>query len=259
MRKTGLSLLFVLFAGLLFAQNSPLRQVTNNAFRPSEVLEFRVHYGFVDAGTARLEVRPEIKTINGHPCYQVIGTGRSAGAFDWFFKVRDRYESYIDTQAMIPWLFVRKIEEGGYKKSQRVQFDHFQNTASSEEKTIKTPSHIQDLVSAFYYARTIDFSQAKTGDRFQINTYLDDEVFPIAIEYLGKATVKTKAGVFRCIAFRPSLLEGRVFKDKEGMTLWVTDDLNRIPVRAEAEVLVGSIKMDLVSYSGLMNPVAQIK
>lgn len=236
---------------------SGLPRIPNVAFAPGEVLVYRVHYGFIDAGEARLEVSKEYKDFGGRKCYHVIGTGRSMGAFDWFFKVRDSYESYIDTQALVPWLFIRRTNEGGYTINQNVSFNHFKKTATSEKKTIETPSRVQDLVSAFYYARTIDFSKAAPGDTFVIHTYLDDETFPLTIKFIGRETLKTAKGKFRCIVFRPMLLEGRVFKEKEGMTMWVTDDKNRIPVRAQADILVGSVKMDLKGYEGLLNPLAK--
>lgn len=253
--KIGLLLILSFFlADLSIGQ--PLRVRSNDAFTTNEVLEYRVHYGLIDAGEARLEVASTLKQIGPRRCYQVIGTGKSLGAFDWFFKVRDHYESYIDSESMLPWLFIRKIDEGGYKKRQNVSFNHYKNTATSEKKTIGTPNHVQDLISAFYYARTIDFNNAAVGDTFLIHTYLDDETFPLVIKYMGKETVKTKMGKFRCIVFKPYLLEGRVFKEKEGMTIWVSDDKNRIPVRAQADILVGSIKMDIKNYSGLANPLA---
>ena len=235
------------------------RNTTERAYQPNEILEYRVHYGFIDAGEARLEVASELKDFNGRQCLHVIGTGRSTGAFDWFFSVRDRYESYIDTESLMPWMFIRKVDEGGYTINQNVKFNHAKKTATSEKKTISTPGHVQDIISAFYYARTLDFNNAQPGDTFTINTYLDDEVFPLVIKYVGKQTIKNKAGKFRCIVFHPMLLEGRVFKEQEGMTIWVTDDKNRIPVRAEAEILIGSIKMDLKNYSGIASPLALVK
>ena len=256
-RLAVFSVLFLIIPALMYAQ--PLKRVKNEAFIPNEVLEYRVHYGFMDAGEARLEVAPDMKTMGGRSCYRVIGTGNSVGAFDWFFKVRDHYESYIDSEALVPWLFIRRIQEGGYSKSQNVSFNHFRSTATSEEKTISTPSHVQDLISSLYYARTFDFANAAVGDTFAINTYLDDETFPLVIKYLGKETIKTKMGKFRCIVFKPYLSSGRVFKEKEGMTVWITDDKNRIPVRAQADILIGSIKMDLKSYKGLANPVALVE
>lgn len=257
--KSTLKYLFVLLTlPFIAGAQVPLAKVNNQAFGPNEVLEYRVHYGFMDAGTARLEVDPIVKNLGGRTCYRVLGTGRSVGAFDWFFKVRDHYESYIDAEAMVPWLFIRKIEEGSYKKKQNVSFNHFKSTATSEKKTIKTPGQVQDLISAFYYARTLDFEHAAVGDTFLINCYLDDETFPMVIKYTGKEKIKTKLGTFRCIVFKPYLLEGRVFKEKEGMTVWVTDDKNKIPVRAQAEILVGSVKMDITSYKGIANPLALV-
>ncbi|MFM7053937.1 MAG: DUF3108 domain-containing protein [Bacteroidota bacterium] len=236
-----------------------LRTVVNHAFKPGETLGYRIHYGLIDAGEAKLQVKPTTYKVKDRLAYHVVGTGKTLGAFDWFFKVRDRYESYIDTEALIPWIFIRRISEGGYVKNQDVNFDHYNRTAKSNTATIPVPENVQDLVSAFYYARTIDFANATIGQVFPMKAYLDDEVFPMNIKYIGKEDIKTKLGTFRCIKFRPMLLQGRVFKEEEDMTVWVTDDLNRIVVRAQAEILVGSIKMDLKSYAGLANPMTSKK
>ncbi len=251
--------LLIFLSAISNAYSQNLRKVTQDAFQLGEELKYRIHYGFMDAGEAVLTVAPEMKSIGTRNCFKVTGTGRSLGAFDWFFKVRDRYESYIDSDAMVPWLFIRNVEEGSYTKNQNVIFNHYKSTATSEKKTIKTPGHVQDLISAFYYARTIDFNNAAPGDTFLINTYLDDETFPLVIKYIGKETIKTKKGKFKCIKFKPFLLEGRVFKEKEGMVIWISDDKNRIPIRAEAEIMVGSIKMDLSDYKGVAHPLAMVK
>ncbi len=241
-------------------QDFKLRTIENKAFTYGEVLEYRVHYGLLDAGEARLEVMPDKKNIGPREVFHVVGTGQTKGAFDWFFKVRDRYESFIDAQALIPWLFIRRVNEGGYKINQDVTFNQTKNLAISKKATIATPHNIQDLISAFYYARTFDFSDVKPGDLFLVEAYLDDAIIPIKFKFVGKENIKTKFGTFSCLKFHPQLLEGRVFKNKDDMTLWVSDDENKIPVRAEAEILVGSVKMDLKNFSGLANePKAIIK
>ena len=242
------------------AQGPGLREVENNAFTTSEILEYRIHYGLINAGVARLEIMPEIKKFGKRQVYHVVGTGRTTGAFDWFFKVRDRYESYVDRHSIIPWYFVRRINEGGYKKNQNVKFNHFKNIAISEEATIKVPHGIQDVISVYYFCRTMNFDTADVGDIFPMHTYLDDEVINLNLKYIGRENVKVKAGTFRCLKFRPVLLVGRVFKEEDDMTIWVTDDANKVVIRAQAEVLVGSIKMDLKNYSGLANPLlAKVK
>jgi len=236
-----------------------LRTVNNEAFKPGEKLKFRIHYGFLDAGEATLEIMPDIQKFGPRECYHMVGTGSTVGAFDWFFKVRDRYESVIDRQAIVPWLFIRRVSEGSYTKNQNVSFNHYEDSAKSEKATISIPEYTQDLISSFYYARTIDFSHAKEGDVFPINGYLDDEILPLNIKYLGKEKIKSKIGWINCIKFRPMLAEGRVFKEQEDMTVWVSDDKNRIPVRVQADVLVGSIKMDLVKYENLTNELSLVK
>ncbi|MBP6334898.1 MAG: DUF3108 domain-containing protein [Bacteroidia bacterium] len=241
----------------LSAQSS-LRTVKNDAFKKGEVLKFRIHYGFMDAGEAILEVKKESKNIGGRDCFHVVGTGRTLGAFDWFFKVRDRYESVIDQQSLVPWLFIRRVNEGGYIINQNVSFNHFTDSAKSEKATISVPDNTQDLVSAFYYARTLDFKNAKEGDVFEIHGYLDDASIPLHLKFLGREEVKVKKGTFRCIKLRPMLQEGRVFKEQEDMTVWVSDDNNRIPVRVQTNILVGSIKMDLTDYENLVSPPALV-
>jgi len=247
-------LTLVILAGSVKSQTAPLRKIKNQAYKTGEVLEFRIHYGLIDAGEARLEIKEKTHTFQNRPTLHVVGTGRTLGAFDWFFRVRDRYETFIDREAIIPWVFIRRVDEGGYIINQDVTFDHYKHTATSAKLTIPVPENVQDILSAFYYARTLDYSHAQPGAVFPFSAYLDDEVFNMTIKYIGKETIKTRLGTFKCIKFRPMLLEGRVFKEEEDMTVWVSDDENRIVVRAEAKILVGSIKMDLKGYSGLANP-----
>ncbi len=247
-------LLFIFFSNNIFSQDNALETVRNEAFTTSEVIEYRVHYGFINAGIARLEIMPEIKSFGQRKVYHVVGTGKSTGAFDWFFKVRDRYETFLDSQSIVPWYFIRRVDEGGYKISQNVTFNHFKNIAISEKATISVPHDIQDIVSAYYRARTFNFDTIEVGDMFPMQTYLDDEVFDLKLKFLGREKVKVTAGTFNCLKFRPMVLLGRVFKEEDDMTIWVTDDKNKVVVRGEAEILVGSVKMDLKNYSGLANP-----
>ena len=258
MRNRTIILLSVFLFGFQAESNditvaNELRTITNEAFRPGEVLKFRIHYGIIDAGEATLEVKSDIQNFGGRECYHVVGSGRSVGAFDWFFKVRDRYESVVDKEAIVPWFFIRRVNEGGYIINQNVTFNHYTDSAKSEKATIAIPDNTQDLISSVYYARTLDFSSAQEGDIFPIVGYIDDEVFPLNLKFLGREKVKSKKGTFRCIKLRPMLQEGRVFTDKEDMTIWVSDDKNKIPVRMQTNILVGSIKMDLVDFSNLAN------
>ncbi len=234
----------------------------NTAFKKGEVLTYRLHYGAIDAGTATLEVTQEEKEFGGRPTYHVVGLGKSTGAFDWFFKVRDRYESYIDQEALVPMAFIRRVDEGGYKINQNYVYNHYKKQVISEGKAYEVPKDIhdiQDMISAFYYARCIDFSTAKAGNIYTVNSFVDGEIFPLKIKYIGKETISTSLGKFKCIKFRPVIQKGRIFKDEEDLNVWISDDANRIPIRAQANILVGSVKMDLKDYKGLANPIAKVE
>jgi len=255
-------LFLIAFAGLLpFAGHSqdPYRKMTNTSFKRGEELKYRIHYGAVDAGEAIMSVDNSSKLINNRPTLHVIGTGTSKGAFDWFFKVRDRYESYMDEEALMPWLFIRRVDEGGFKINQNQVYDHTSGKVNSNGKSIVVPKYIQDMLSAFYYARTMDFSKAKAGDIYSVPTFIDDEIWDLKIKFLGKEAISTDVGKVNCLKFCPVVQKGRVFKKEEDLTLWISDDANHVPVRAKGEILVGSIKMDLTGYSGLANTMNLVK
>jgi hypothetical protein len=241
-------------------ENAEFRTVKNEAFKEGEVLRYRVHYGFVDAGEAILKVNACDKKVQGRKLFHVEGIGKSLGAFDWFFKVRDRYESYMDDQGVFPWLFVRRVNEGGYKINQDYTFlQNKQKVDLGDGKSMDTPDHIQDMLSSFYYARTLNFENAKVGDVFTINTVCDAELFPLKIKYMGKETISLRAGKYRCMRFVPVVSTGRVFKKNEDLSVWITDDKNKIPILAKAKIFVGSIKLEAVEFKNLANPVAKVK
>jgi len=233
---------------------------TNFAFKPGEVLSYRVHYGFVDAGVAIIEVKPEIEEIAGRKVYHVVGNGYSKGAFDFFFRVRDRYESYIDKDALLPWLFVRRVDEGGYKFSQNYFFNHYKKEVKTEDNQVfPIPDEVHDMISAFYAARNIDFSNAQPGDVFTVMSFVDKELWQLKMRYLGKDEIKTDIGKFKCLKFCPIVQRGRIFKREEDLLVWVTDDKNHIPLRVQAKILVGSIKMDITDIKNPANPLSKIE
>ncbi len=230
----------------------------NFAFRPGEKLTYRLHYGIINAGEAVLEVKPDVLTINGRQIYHIVGTGYTTGSTDWFFKVRDRYETYLDKDALLPWYFVRRVEEGGYKFSQDYSFNHFTKKVDiGNNQKYDIPDDVQDMVSAFYAARNMDLSRAKTGDVMSMICFMDKELWPMKIKLIGRETIATDIGEIRCLKFRPIVQRGRVFKQEEDMTVWISDDANHLPVRAQADILVGSIKMDLSAVMNLANPLAK--
>lgn len=246
-------LIFLLFP-LLISFDSQ----REDAFQTGEWFKFRVHYGMINAGYATLEVQDGV--INNKKVYHVIGKGYSTGMSRFFFKVDDIYESYFDKVTGNPYKYVRKIDEGGYTKNQegffnpasdRVLVKDFENKT---EKTFVIPNNTQDIVSTFYYLRnypTID--KLKVGESVAIDMFFDDETTKFKLKFIGRADIETKFGVIPTMIFRPLVQSGRVFKEKEALTVWISDDDNKIPVRIQANLAVGSIKADLDGFKGLKN------
>ena len=231
----------------------------NTAFKEGEVLTYRLHYGIMDAGVAILEVKPSIMEISGRKVYHIVGNGFSKGTFDWFYKVRDRYETFIDKDALVPWMFVRRVDEGGVKFSQDYVFNHYTKKVDvGGGEKFDVPNGIQDMLSAFYAARNVDFTNAKEGDVFSINSFIDKELWPLKIKFVGREAIETDIGKFNCLKFRPIVQKGRVFKSEEDLNIWITDDKNHVPLRAQAKILIGSVKMDIISVSNLANETSKV-
>lgn len=256
--KILISIGFLLLSqGFLLAQ--PVRYVENTAFDRGEKLTFRVYYhsfltGKVTAGEAKLEIKNKKSTKNDRSTFHVVGTGQSKGAFNLFFKVNDRFETFIDEQALIPWYFTRRTREGGYKKDDEVTFKQQRGIAVSRTAVKKIPNNTQDILSVFYYARTLDITGMQPDDSFPLAFFLDDSVYVSKIVFLGREQVKTELGTFNCLKFKPMVIKGDIFSEPYPMELWITDDKNRLPVMVSSALIVGSAKMELVDYEGLKNP-----
>ena len=234
--------------------------VRNRAFKEGEILTYTIFYSvagiYINAGTASFNTT--IERLNNVPVYHVVGEGTSNESYDWIFKVRDRYESYFDTGTLQPYKFIRHVDEGGHKQYENVTFNQKTNTAISTAGTYNVPTCIQDVMSAVYYARNINFNSYKVNDLIPFNMFLDDEVYNLHIRYLGKETVKTKYGKFRSIKFKPLLVKGTIFEGGEKMTVWVSDDANHIPLRIESPIKVGSVKVDMLGYRHNRYPVSSL-
>ena len=234
--------------------------IKNTAFQPGEHITMKVFYNtlgmYVGAGEASFTT--SLERFNGKTAYHCVGIGKSYSFFDNFFKVRDRFESYIDTATMQPIKFIRNTDEGGYKIYNNVTFNHSAGSAVSTNGVFKTPNCIQDVMSAIYYARNIDFNKYKPGDKIPFDMFLDDEVFHLYIRYIGKEKVKTQYGKFRAIKFKPLLIKGTIFEGGEKMNAWVSDDPNHLLLRVESPISVGSIKVDMFGYQNLRYPLTSL-
>jgi len=241
--------LLLTFAG--FSQEKPA------AFKGGEWLRYKMSYsGFLRAGTAILEV--EETSLNGKKVFHTKGTGWTSGMIKWFFKVDDLYESYFDKTAVKPYLFKRKIDEGGYKKHRITTFDYTSNKAyiqdfKNQSDTTIVFSKVQDMLSSFYYLRNQETKGMSKGDELAIDMFMDSQVYPFRLRFLGKEVLNTKFGKVNCLVFRPLVQSGRIFKAQESVTVWITDDLNKIPIKMKADLAVGSLRAELEACRGIAN------
>jgi Protein of unknown function (DUF3108) len=230
---------------------------TNSAFGVGEKLRYRVTYGFMDAGEAIMEVKSTTKKGNDRPLYQAVGTGRTLGGFNAFFKVDDTYETYLDQQGVFPWFFKRRVDEGGYKINQDYTFKHDKlKVDNGEGKEFTIPMGIQDMISSFYYARTLNFDNMKQYDKFEFKCFMDDEIWPLKVKYVGDEVIHIRKGKFKCHKFVPVVQTGRYFKSENDVNFWVTADKNKIPILVRAKIPVGTVKMHLVEWTNLKNPLS---
>ena len=237
---------------LMSADIIVLPVVNNTSFQVGEKLRYRVTYGFVDAGEAIMEVKSTNKKINGREMFHLKGTGRTLGGFNAFYRVNDTYESYVDKKGIFPWQFVRRVDEGGYKLSQDYNFQQDKyKVDTGEGKEFKIPMGIQDMVSSFYYARTMDFKNMKKGDIFEFKCFMDNEIWPLKIKFVGDEVIHIRKGKFNCKKFIPVVQKGRYFESENDLNFWVTNDENRIPILVRAKIPVGTVKLHLVEWEGL--------
>lgn len=252
MKNLVFSIILIVTSYIAFAQKE-------NAFQQGEFLKFRLHYGFINAGFATLEVK-ETEEDNQKK-FRFIGNGYSTGMTRMFFKVNDLYESYVDKNTGKTCRFVRKINEGGYTKNQEGFFDQTANTVlvknykEKTEKIFQVSNNIQDILSAFYFLRNYpNVDKMKTGESINVDLFFDDENTHFKLKFLGKETIETEFGNISALIFRPLVQSGRVFKEEESVTVWISDDDNKIPLRIKANLAVGAIKADLATYKGLKYP-----
>lgn len=249
-------ILSALFLWIFSLHAQEFRSLPNSSFHFGEVLKFRVHYGMITAGEAVLEIDKEPVQMEGRECYHIVGTGTSARSFDWFYKVRDRYETYVDTKGLFPWYFKRRIEEGDFNFYTEVKFDQVNRKAFERGKVFQVPEYIHDVISAFYYARTVDFANFKPGDVFTVQNFIDEKISALKVRFIGRETVKCELGTFRAVKLEPLVEEGGIFMHKGKLFLWISDDSNRIPLLIESGLVIGSIKINLKHASGLRNPMS---
>ncbi len=255
--KVCLSLLLIILLNILSVHaqeivNPPVK--FNNAFIAGENLTYQIKYGFITAGTTYLalkEVMYQNKLV-----FHSFTVAQTSGLADKIYGVKDIYESWFDKETNLPYKQARNISEGRYKKYNEVTYNRKDNTVHSKLSGIHpVPEKILDLSSSLYYIRRVDFSNIKEGEVIFVNMYFSDEVFPFRFVYKGKETVRTKFGKINCFKISPVVEVGRMFKRADDLTIWLSDDNNRIPVSIQMDIrIVGIVNLKLIKYENTANP-----
>ena len=237
-------------------------KTTEPAFTEGEWLRYKMSYsGFLRAGTAELQLKEA--NLNGRKVYHAIGKGWTTGMIKWFFKVDDNYQSYFDKDSVYPLLFKRKIFEGGYRKHVNTTFKYDSNKALVQDflkkkDTVIGFTSVQDMLSSFYYLRNLDVTKLKPGDEIKLDMFLDAKTYNFKLRYIGDELLAIRGGKVKTLKFTPLVQAGRIFKAQESVTIWITADDNKIPVRLHADLRVGSLRAELEAYKGLAHSFKKI-
>lgn len=251
------SILLIFSPSWIFSQS--LGSFSHSVFESGEELNYIVRYGFIRGGEASLKVVNTQQDFKGKKAIHFLATGRTSGVLDIFYKVRNQYESYIDPNTFLPIAYSENIHENSYTRSGITYFDFDKKEALNKTGAHAITEFTRDIVSSYYFARSMDISSLKIGEKVSFQYFLEDGVYPLDIVYLGKEEVDSPQGRFLCLKYSPSIEPGRIFRKDSKMYLWITDDANRIPIKAKADILVGSIILELKSYKNLIKPLVPLK
>ncbi len=243
---------FLLLFSLFFSQEnfSQCGKIENSAFQVGEKLIFDISYGFITAGESIMEI-PSTEILNDNMCFKISVEVKTNSSFDWFYKVRDSYLSYVDVDGIFSHKFEQHIKEGRYKRDFSATFNYTKKIAIISKKNIDIDKCIHDIISAFYFMRTLDFSNLKKNDVIHLKNFYKDSTYDLDVKFLGKEKIKIDIGEFNCIKIEPFVTEGGLFKNTGTITIWLSDDANKIPIKMSSKVVIGSIDAELKKYYGI--------
>jgi hypothetical protein len=243
----------------LFSQIN-IRHINNDAFGYGEKLEYKVGMisgvlsGLGGSGGIMINKSPSKITLSSgevRDCYDIIFWVNSEGLVDVTYPVHDKYRTIVDISGIFPYQFTQRIREGNYKKDFTAKFDQEKHFAIVGDKQYKVENYIQDILSALFYARTFDLSSKKNGDVIMLNNFYKDSTFSLPVKIVKREVVKVPAGKFKTIMVQPDVSEGSLFKFNNMISVWLTDDDRKIPVKVATSIMIGDVGAELVKYSGV--------
>ena len=234
--------------------------IENRTFFNGEEIVYKIYYQVSFIWMSAGEVVFRVNETPKH--YHITVDGRTYGSYDVFYRVRDRYETWIDKKTLLPVEFKQELQQGKYRRYEHYLFD--QNTKSVVAYKGKTPDAelrrkevtlddcMHDLISILYYVRNMNFDQVEAGQRFPIEVFLGKQ-YDLSVRILEKNVEQRVRGQGKYMThlFSPELIESELFREKDAMRIWVSADENKIPLLIESPLSVGKMKAVLKSHSGL--------
>lgn len=259
-----LLIIVVLVSGFTTGDNEVYPVVPHESFTRGEKLEYTVSFGIFSIGSAEMIIQDNFYRINHRDCYKVDVYGRTTGVVDWVAKVDDHWGAYVDSAGLVPHMSYRNIKEGNYRKNEIIRFDHRTNLIEAKVLDKKTgdfkepnyyaaPENVRDMLAGYLYLRAMDFSTLKKGDIFTIRGFFEDTFYELDVKYRGKDKIKTKAGKFNAIKLAPIMPENKLFDGEDSILAWISDDKNKIPLKVEAKMFIGSTSVELSGFSNVRN------
>jgi hypothetical protein len=236
------------------------------SFGKGEQLEYKVNFGFFTVGKAITRIDARVHNINSQACYKIDAFGETSDWISWVTDVNDNWGAYIDTTTLSTQVSYRKIREGRYKKDELSNFDHDsrkvivkvmnqQTGVYEEQNRYDIPKNAKDLVGGFMLLRQIDFTKLHKGDTVTISGFFEDTSYYLKVMYKGKDNVSTKVGKIPCNVMIPIMPDNKLFDGENSITVWISDDGNKIPVKIQAKMFIGHTGLELVSFRGLRNQI----
>ena len=260
---TGFFLILGL-CGFLVVKQKTTPVTKNISYGTGEELEYRVNLAFFTVGKGITRVDRKFHQINSRTCYKVDAFGKTSDWISWISKFDDNWGAYIDTTSLGTQIAYRKLREGSYRRDEVVTFDQTNNKVEVKVKNEKTgqyespkvydgPKNAKDLVSGFLFLRIVDFAKIPVGDTITISGFLENAFYDLKVIYTGKELIHTRVGKIQCLRLRPIMPKNSMFDGENSIACWISDDLNRIPVKIQAKMFIGSTGLELISFRGLRN------
>jgi hypothetical protein len=253
--------IILILLAFLFSSSGGTGQAAGSetVYSRSESLKYQMYYGLINAGEVTMTIEPS--SFMGQEVLHAVTTGYTTGLADRLFKIYDVYESFMNPMTGLPVKAIRNIRESNYRYYNEVLYDRDSNIVKSQLSGIhEVPPGIMDMVSVIYKLRdTINTTLLRPGDTYEMNTFFSDKVYPVVIRYEGTETIRTRKGRFHALKFSPVTEPGRVFKSEDDISIWLSNDRNLVPLRVSLNMLLGSIRVDLIEADGLRHELLDLR